>query len=128
MKILFDPAQAFRADAIRAVVDLFAGQRPVGGAFEAQPVAVADELVTELGAGNRLDLTAEQLEANLRAVQARTFAGHTAELRAELAEQVQSHYDAGGWLRAGPGGSPGRRARKRVGGLSRKFHAQLLRR
>lgn len=85
MKILFDPAQAFQADAIRAVVDIFAGQRPAGGAFEAQPVAAADELVAELGAGNRLDLSREQLEANFRAVQARTFATHAKELREELA-------------------------------------------
>jgi type III restriction enzyme len=86
MKIQFDPSQVFQADAIRAVVELFDGQRPAGGAFEAQPLAAVDQLITELGAGNRLDLDRARLEANLRAVQARTFATHAETARTELAE------------------------------------------
>jgi type III restriction enzyme len=73
MKILFDPAQAFQAEAISAVVDLFAGQRRAGGTFEWQADALEGDLLSELGAGNRLDLGEAQIEANLRAMQARSF-------------------------------------------------------
>jgi type III restriction enzyme len=77
MKILFDPAQAFQAEAISAVVDLFAGQRRAGGTFEWQADALEGDLLSELGAGNRLDLGEAQIEANLRAVQARSFQDQT---------------------------------------------------
>lgn len=85
MKILFDPAQAFQAEAISAVVDLFAGQKRAGGAFEWQADALEGDLWSELGAGNRLDLGETQIEANLRAVQARSFKDHAEAIRAEVA-------------------------------------------
>jgi type III restriction enzyme len=84
MKILFDPAQKFQTDAIAAVVDIFAGQRRAAGAFEWQPDAFEGDLLNELAAGNRLDLTEAQLEANVRAVQERNFADHDEATRAEV--------------------------------------------
>ncbi|MBI2497744.1 MAG: DEAD/DEAH box helicase family protein [Opitutae bacterium] len=84
MKILFDPAQEFQLHAIRAVVESFAGQRPAGGAFEWQADALAGDLLTELAAGNRLDLTEAQVEANVRRVQAENFKDHPEAARAEV--------------------------------------------
>jgi type III restriction enzyme len=84
MKILFDPAQEFQLHAIRAVVEAFAGQRPAGGAFEWQADALAGDLLTELAAGNRLDLSEAQVEANVRRVQAESFKDHPAAVRDEV--------------------------------------------
>lgn len=81
MKILFDPAQEFQLHAIKAVVSAFAGQRPAGGAFEWQADALAGDLLTELAAGNRLDLTEAQIETNVRRVQAESFKDHPAAVR-----------------------------------------------
>lgn len=84
MKILFDPAQEFQLHAIRTVVEAFAGQRPAGGAFEWQADALQGDLLTELAAGNRLDLSETQVEANVRRVQAESFKDHPEPVRNEV--------------------------------------------
>ncbi len=84
MKILFDPAQEFQLHAIKAVVEIFVGQRPAGGAFEWQADALQGDLLTELAAGNRLDLTEAQVEANVRRVQAENFRDHPEAVRQEM--------------------------------------------
>lgn len=84
MKILFDSAQEFQLQAIRAVVELFDGQPQAAGAFERPSGALAGELLAEAVAGNRLGLSEAQLEANLRRVQEEQFKSHLPELRDEV--------------------------------------------
>jgi type III restriction enzyme len=84
MKILFDPAQEFQLHAIKAVVETFAGQRPAGGTFEWQADALQGDLLTELAAGNRLDLSEAQVEANVRRVQAENFKDHPEAIQQEV--------------------------------------------
>lgn len=76
MKLQFEANQQFQLEAIGAVADLFEGQPqgppeyavinlgPDGGLFEGQESA-------ELGVGNRLILAPEQLQENVRTIQAR---------------------------------------------------------
>ena len=70
MKIKFEANQQYQLDAIQAAVDMFDGQSLTAGAFEVRLDATRGELFSELGTGNRLELTAEQLLANLNRVQA----------------------------------------------------------
>ena len=70
MKIKFEANQQYQLDAIQAAVDMFDGQSLAAGAFEVRLDATRGELFSELGTGNRLELTAEQLLANLNRVQA----------------------------------------------------------
>ena len=69
MKLHFDAQQSYQLDAIRAVVDLFAGQPAAAGTFEWQSDFHERELLDSLGVANALALTDARLLANLRAVQ-----------------------------------------------------------
>lgn len=69
MKIKFEANQQYQLDAIQAAVDMFDGQSLAAGAFEVRLDATRGELFSELGTGNRLELTPEQLLANLNKVQ-----------------------------------------------------------
>ncbi|MBI2512560.1 MAG: DEAD/DEAH box helicase family protein [Opitutae bacterium] len=71
MKLHFDAQQPYQLDAIRAVVDLFAGQPAAAGSFEWQANLLEAELLDSLGVANALALTDGRLLANLRAVQER---------------------------------------------------------
>ena len=71
MKLHFDAQQAYQLDAIRAVVDLFAGQPAAAGTFEWQADLLERELLDTLGVANGLQLTDARLLTNLRAVQQR---------------------------------------------------------
>lgn len=71
MKLHFDAQQPYQLDAIRAVVDLFAGQPAAAGSFEWQANLLEAELLDSLGVANALALTESRLLANLRAVQER---------------------------------------------------------
>lgn len=71
MKLHFDAQQPYQLDAIRAVVDLFAGQPAAAGSFEWQANLLEAELLDTLGVANALALTEVRLLANLRAVQER---------------------------------------------------------
>ena len=67
MKLLFDPHQPHQAEALHAVLDLFAGQPRCDMATEPLPGREAHAL----GLANRLTLGPEALLENLRGVQAR---------------------------------------------------------
>lgn len=69
MKIKFDANQQYQLDAIQAAVDVFDGQSLAVGMFEVQLDATKGEMFSELGIGNRLDLTQDQLLINLNKVQ-----------------------------------------------------------
>ncbi len=71
MKLKFDSNQRYQIDAVYSVVDLFDGQSPAGGTFEARLDGTASELLTELGIGNALRLSEERLLLNLRGIQRR---------------------------------------------------------
>lgn len=71
VKLHFDAQQRYQLDAIRAVVDLFAGQPAATGTFEWQTNLVQSELLDSLGIANSLSLSDGRLLANLRAVQER---------------------------------------------------------
>ncbi len=70
MKIKFDSNQPYQRDAINAAVDIFDGQPLAAGAFEVQ-LDTTGQMAgwSELGIGNRLTLTPEQLLANLNRIQ-----------------------------------------------------------
>ena len=69
MKIKFDGNQDFQLDAIRAVVDVFAGQPLTRASLQWQSDALGGELLTEMGVGNSLVLGDEAILRNLRAIQ-----------------------------------------------------------
>ena len=71
VKLHFDAQQTYQLDAIKAVVDVFAGQPAAAGTFEWQPDFHATELLESLGVANALALSDARLLANLRAVQQR---------------------------------------------------------
>lgn len=73
MNFQFDPRQQYQLDAIRAVVDLFAGQPAAAGSFEWQPDIFGGELLERLGVANALAITDARLLENLREVQRRNF-------------------------------------------------------
>src|SRR5258708_17256486 len=76
MKIQFDAQQQYQLDAVSAAVDIFEGQpletpdfaiiqgMEITGLFEGQ-------VQTEIGVGNRLLITPDDLRKNVRLVQAR---------------------------------------------------------
>ena len=58
MKLQFDPKQDYQLDAIKAVVDLFAGQTAVGGGFRLEKVFGRPFLFnTSFVVGNNLAIT-----------------------------------------------------------------------
>lgn len=69
MKIKFEANQQYQLDAIQAAVDIFDGQPLAAGAFEIRLDATESELFSELGTGNQLKLTSEQIQANLNRIQ-----------------------------------------------------------
>jgi type III restriction enzyme len=71
VKLHFDAQQPYQLDAIRAVVDLFAGQTAAAGSFEWQANLLETELLDSLGMANALALTDGRLLADLRVVQER---------------------------------------------------------
>jgi len=76
MKIQFDPKQEYQLDAVSAVVDIFDGQpleRPEFSVIhqEEDVGLFRGQLRTELGVGNRLALSDDQLKSNVRSIQDR---------------------------------------------------------
>ena len=69
MKIKFDGHQDFQLDAIRAVVEVFAGQPLTRAALQWQSDALGGELLTEMGVGNSLVLGDEAILRNVRSIQ-----------------------------------------------------------
>ena len=69
MKIKFDGNQEFQLDAIRAAVDVFAGQPLTRAALQWQSDALGGELLTEMGVGNSFSLTDEALLSNVQKIQ-----------------------------------------------------------
>lgn len=73
MKIRFDSSQQYQLDALNAVVDVFEGQPLAQTLYEVRLEASEGlvELKTELGLGNRLLLSSDNLLANVQGVQDR---------------------------------------------------------
>src|ERR1017187_6261817 len=69
MKIKFDGNQDFQLDAIRAIVDVVAGQPLTRGSRQWQSDAFGGELLTEMGVGNSLALSDEAILRNVRKIQ-----------------------------------------------------------
>lgn len=69
MKIKFDSNQDFQLDAIRSVVDVFAGQPLTRASLQWQTDALGGELLTEMGVGNSLALSDEAILRNVRRIQ-----------------------------------------------------------
>jgi type III restriction enzyme len=72
LKLQFNPELDYQLDAINAVVDLFKGQTPKEANFTVAPVSAQmamDE--SNIGIGNKLELTNEELLLNLQEVQER---------------------------------------------------------
>ena len=80
MKIKFDSNQDFQLDAIRSVVDVFAGQPLTRASLQWQSDALGGELLTEMGVGNSLALSDEAILRNVRKIQT----GNELEPAAEL--------------------------------------------
>ena len=70
MKIKFDGNQDFQLDAIRAVVDVFAGQPLTRASLQWQSDALGGELLTEMGVGNSMALSDEAIHRNVQRTQA----------------------------------------------------------
>ena len=81
MKIKFDGHQDFQLDAIRAVVDVFAGQTLTRAALHWQTDALGGELLTEMGVGNSSGLTEEVILENVQRIQAANEIGPVKELQ-----------------------------------------------
>lgn len=71
MKIQFSSNQQYQLDAIGAMVDLFEGQPLAGGPFEFRFESLTGLGFTELGCGNKLDLSPDSILRNLQSVQQR---------------------------------------------------------
>lgn len=74
MKLQFDPNQSFQLEAVAAVTDLFEGQPRDAPEYTVINPGAMEGLFggqdrTELGVGNRLLLTEDQLRDNLRGIQ-----------------------------------------------------------
>ena len=69
MKIKFDGNQDFQLDAIRATVDVFAGQPLTRNSLQWQSEAFGGELLTEMGVGNSLALGDEAILRNVQKIQ-----------------------------------------------------------
>ena len=81
MKIKFDSNQDFQLDAIRSVVDVFAGQPLTRASLQWQSDALGGELLTEMGVGNSLVLSDEAILRNVRKIQTQNELEPAAELQ-----------------------------------------------
>jgi type III restriction enzyme len=70
VRIKFDSSQDFQLEAIRSVVDVFAGQPFTQPSLQWQTDAFGGELLTEMGVGNSLTLSDEVILQNARTIQA----------------------------------------------------------
>lgn len=71
MKIQFDSQQQYQLDAVNAVVDVFDGQPLAGGQFEISLGIGFGGAMTERGFGNQLELSPEEMLANIQTIQER---------------------------------------------------------
>lgn len=70
VRIKFDPDQSFQVDAVNATVGVFRGQALASVRNELQDLGIASgTLFTEIGVGNNLTLTDDQISANLEEIQ-----------------------------------------------------------
>jgi type III restriction enzyme len=81
VKIKFDSNQDFQLDAIRSVVDVFAGQPLTRASLQWQSDALGGELLTEMGVGNSLVLSDEAILRNVREIQTENELEPAAELQ-----------------------------------------------
>ena len=66
MKLKFDPSLEYQQQAIDAIVGVFAGQSIVQSHFEINAATDDGMQLSDLGVGNRITLTDEQLLANVQ--------------------------------------------------------------
>lgn len=72
MKLKFDSSQQFQLDAVASIIDLFDGQPLIKGDFSIEVDSGQDALFqTELGFGNKLDISPEDVYSNLVKIQER---------------------------------------------------------
>ncbi len=69
MQIKFDPALDYQNDAIQAVTSVFDGQPLVQSNFEISETASSGMIPSELGIGNQITLSDDQLLANVQKIQ-----------------------------------------------------------
>jgi type III restriction enzyme len=81
VKIKFDSNQDFQLEAIRSVVDVFAGQPLTRASLQWQTDALGGELLTEMGVGNSLGVSEEALLRNVRRIQTENELEPVAELQ-----------------------------------------------
>jgi type III restriction enzyme len=79
MKLQFDPNLEYQQEAVRAVTDLFDGQEMCGSNFSVPSFDVQGLYTneTELGYGNKLRLSDEEILANLNRIQLRNGLEHS---------------------------------------------------
>ena len=87
MKIQFDSQQQYQLDAVNTVVDVFDGQPLAGGQFETSLGIGFGGAMTEMGFGNQLELSPEEILTNIQTVQER----HEIELVEPGAETPLQH-------------------------------------
>ena len=71
MKIQFDSQQQYQLDAVNAIADLFDGQPLANGQFEINVSLDFGGNMTEMGFGNQLNLSPEEILANIQSIQER---------------------------------------------------------
>ena len=71
MKIKFDSALEYQSDAINAVTEVFEGQPLAQSSFEISDSVAGGMLLNDLGIGNQISLSDEELLANTQKIQAK---------------------------------------------------------
>ncbi len=69
MKLKFDPSLEYQQDAINAVVNAFEGQPIAQSSFEISPATGSGLQLTDLGVGNNITLSHDEILANVQKIQ-----------------------------------------------------------
>ena len=69
MKLKFDPSLEYQQDAVNAVIDVFSGQPIVQSNFEISSLTESGMKLSDLGVGNNITLSDDDLLANIHKIQ-----------------------------------------------------------